>query len=353
MKFSVGILGATGTVGQRFIQMLSRHPWFDLRVLAASKRSAGKKYAEAANWLLDTEIPDEIANEEVVLTDVKEVRKVDDVDIVFSALPSDVARGIEMDFASEGVIVSSNSSALRMEEDVPLVIPEVNPDHLKIIDYQKEKRNWEGFVVTNPNCSAIPLTLVLKPIYEKFGIEKVWVTTMQAISGAGYPGVASMEILDNVIPYISGEEDKVEKEPLKILGKLENNKFEFAEFTISASCNRVPVMDGHLESVFLITREKADLNEIINILKNFRSLPQDLGLPTAPKNPIYLFEEKNRPQPRLDRNLEGGMSVSVGRIRRDISSEKGIKFTVLGHNSIRGAAGASILNAELIIEKYL
>lgn len=332
-------------VGQRFIQLLVDHPFFELVDLCASERSAGKSYGEAAKWVLDAQIPEEVADIEVKNIEPKNV----DADIVFSALPKAVAKDVEPRFAEAGFIVASNASAYRMEEDIPLLIPEVNPEHLDLIEVQKRNRGWDGAIITNPNCTTIMGVLPLKPIYDNFGLKRVFITSMQALSGAGYAGVVSMAILDNVIPFIKGEEEKVESEGLKILGKLEGDKIRPANFNVSASCNRVNVLDGHTESIFIEVEEKCDVEEIKEALKNFRGLPQELGLPTAPENPIIVREEEDRPQPRLDRAVQKGMSVTVGRIREDPILD--FKFTSMGHNTIRGAAGASVLNAELLIKK--
>ncbi len=346
-KRKVCVLGATGTVGQRFLSLLENHPWFEVVEITASERSAGKRYEEVANWILPGEVPGYVKEMEILPTDPEVV---EGVDILFSALPSDVAREVEMKFASKGMVVSSNASANRMEPDVPLIIPEVNPDHLSLIDIQKKKRNMDGFVVTNPNCTAIPLAMVLKPLYDEFGIAEVFVVSMQAVSGAGLPGVASLKIFDNVIPWISGEEPKVEMETQKLLGKVGSEGAELAEFKIVSSCNRVPTIDGHLECVFVRFEREVNLSEVGKILRNFRGEPQQLMLPMAPKKPIIVREEVDRPQTRLDRDAGNGMSVSVGRIREGVD-EKSIRLVLLGHNTIRGAAGAALLNAELLVAK--
>jgi len=347
MKWKVAILGATGTVGQRFVQLLHNHPWFEIEVLAASERSAGKKYREACNWMLESEMPTEIADMQVVNSDVESVEKAGEVDIVSSALPSNVAGPVEEEFARK-YPVFSKASAHRLEEDVPLLIPEVNPDHLELLKIQKEKRGWNGFISTDPNCSTIQLAITLKPLTQ-FGLKKVIVSTMQAISGAGFPGVPSLSIIENVIPYISGEEEKIERETLKILGKLDGDRVKPANIQISASCNRVNVKDGHLECVFVELEKKPSIEEVKEAFRNFKGEPQLLRLPSAPENPIIVKEEENRPQPRFDRNEGKGMSVVVGRIRSD--SVLTIKYLCLGHNTIRGAAGAGLLSAELAAKK--
>lgn len=344
----VGVLGATGNVGQRFIQMLENHPIFDLEVLAASQRSAGKKYSDACYWYQTEPIPEEIGNMVVVPTDPNH-EVFEDVDIVFSALPASLAKTLEPEFAKAGKLVFSNASAMRMEEDVPLVVPEVNNEHFNIIETQRENRNWDGAIITNPNCSTIGAVITLKPIMDEFGIDLVNITTMQAVSGAGYDGVSSMAILDNLIPYISSEEEKMEFESLKILGGIENNQLLNAEFKIGVSCNRVPVIDGHTESIFVKTKEEVEPEDIKKVMDEFDPLKK-YDLPSYAK-PIVVREEPDRPQPRLDRNTGNGMSIVVGRVRKDPIFT--VKYTALEHNTIRGAAGASILNAELFVKKYL
>lgn len=344
---NVGILGATGMVGQRFIELLDGHPNLELTTLTASKRSAGKKYEDAATWYLDNKIPEVARDITVTNTDPEDVKN---VDIVFSALPANIARTIEPKFAAAGMIVASNAAAMRMEPDVPLVIPEVNPEHLELIESQKKNRGWDGFIVTNPNCSTIGLTLTLKPLYDQFNIERVYVSTMQAVSGAGYNGVPSMGILDNIVPYIGGEEEKMETETLQLLGDLDGDKVTPASFKLSASCNRVAVINGHTESVFIQFSDEFELEDVTNSLQKFQGLPQKLDLHSAPTAPIIVREEENRPQPRMDRDAEEGMAVTVGRIRKDVNFESSLKYTLVSHNTVRGAAGASILNAELINE---
>ncbi len=334
-KIRAGVLGATGNVGQRFIEMLSRHPWFEITSLAASDRSAGKRYGDAANWRLESKIPEEVIDLEVVPVDAKKV----DADIVFSALPTDLAKTVEPDFAKAGFAVASNASALRMVKDIPLVIPEVNPEHLGLIDVQQDNRKWDGYVVTNPNCTTIMSTVTLKPLM-KFSIEKIYLASMQAISGAGYDGVASMAILDNVIPYIEKEEEKVETETKKLLGEFNGSEIIDAPFAVSASCNRVMVMDGHTEALWVEMADNPTTDEVKQAFLDFN--PGLSDLPTEPTPVIEVKEEKDRPQPRMDRNIGGGMTVSVGRIR------PGIRYICMGHNTIRGAAGASVLNAELL-----
>lgn len=352
-KIPVAVLGATGMVGQRFVQLLADHPWFSLEALTASERSAGKRYAEAAKWYLHPPMPDEVGDVEVLPTDAKSVER---AKIVFSALPADIAREVEPALAEAGHVVASNASAFRMEADVPLVIPEVNPDHLKLIEVQRERRGWDGCIVTNPNCTTIILVLALKPILDSFGIKRAIVATMQALSGAGYGGVRSMTIQDNVIPFIAREEEKTETESLKILGTLEKGKVKPAPIEISASCHRVPVLDGHTGAVFLELGKRARAEQVVKVLSEFRAKPQELKLPTAPEQPVIVEEGDDRPQPRFARwaGSVPGMAVAVGRVRDDPVFKNGIKFLVSGNNAIRGAAGASVLNAELMrAEKLL
>jgi aspartate-semialdehyde dehydrogenase len=349
MKRKVAILGATGAVGQRYIQLLQGHPWFQIEVLAASERSAGKKYGEACNWLMETNLPEEIAEMPIVNADVESVEKAGAVDLVFSSLPGDLAGPVESQFAGF-FPVFSKASAHRMEKDVPLIIPEINPDHADLIKVQQRLRGWKGFITTDPNCSTIQLAITLKPLMQ-FGLRQIIVTTMQALSGAGYPGVAALDIIDNVVPFISGEEDKMEAEALKILGNFNGKAVQNADFKLSASCNRVHVKDGHLESVFIKLNDDPSLEQIEAAFANFQGEPQNLKLPSAPRNPIIVRHEKNRPQPRFDRDAGCGMSVTVGRIRKDPIMT--FKYMCLGHNTVRGAAGGGILSAELYVAKGL
>jgi len=337
----IGILGATGMVGQRFIQLLEHHPWFEVAWLAASDKSSGKRYGDAVKWKLDTALPAQIAEMQVSPATPEGAPK-----IIFAALDSDIAKELEPQFAAAGCAVISNSSAFRMQEDVPLVIPEVNREHLSLLENQSWRKQSGGYIVTNPNCSAIGLVLALKPLEERFGIESIFVSTMQAVSGAGYPGVASLDILGNVVPFIKNEEEKLQEETLKLLGKLKGSHIEMLDAHVSAHCNRVAVEDGHTESVSIKLRKKATKEEILAAWQEFRPLSgQDL--PTAPAQPVEFLSADDRPQPRLDRMRGNGMASTVGRLRPCTLLDW--KFTVLSHNTIRGAAGAALLNAELLV----
>ncbi len=343
-KIQIGILGATGVVGQRFIQMLEHHPWFEVAWLAASDRSEGKVYSEAARWRLKTQIPTAVAKMIVSPATPEGAPK-----IIFAALDSSIAAELEPRFADAGCAVVSNSSALRMQEDVPLVIPEVNSAHIKLIDIQAWRKKNGGYVVTNPNCSAIGLVLALAPLHQKFGLDTVMAVTMQAVSGAGYPGVASLDILGNVIPFIKNEEEKMEEETKKLLGNLNGSKVIPGPFAMSAQCNRVAVEDGHTESISIRLKKKATAEEIIEAWTSYRSEPQELKLPSAPERPVVYVSANDRPQPRFDVDMGAGMTTVVGRLRP--CSVLDWKFTVLSHNTIRGAAGAAVLNAELLKAK--
>jgi len=357
-KLKVGVLGATGMVGQQYIRLLEGHPWFEVSYVAASERSAGKKYSDsvAGRWQMISDIPESVGD--LMVEDANKVDKaVGKCDMVFSAMEMDkeVLRALEDNYAAHDIPVFSNSSAHRWTEDVPMLIPEVNPHHLDIIPAQKKRHSWKkGFVVVKPNCS---LQSYLTPVHalmkEGFEVKRMILSTMQAVSGAGYPGVASLDIVDNIIPYIGGEEEKSEKEPLKILGRIEDGKFVNNDsLKISAHCNRVPVVDGHTACVSLeFGVKKPALEEILRIWKNFRALPQELDLPSAPKQPIIYNPENNRPQPRKDRDNDKAMAVTVGRLRQ--CNVFDIRFVGLSHNTIRGAAGGGILNAELAYKKKL
>jgi aspartate-semialdehyde dehydrogenase len=377
-KLKVGILGATGAVGQRFAQLLADHPWFEVAALTASDRSVGKRYADACKWLLRGGMPLSLTDVTVVATEPGAIPG--DVRLLFSALPGSTAGPVEEELAAAGFAVCSNASAHRMDPDVPLLIPDVNPDHTALIPTQQARRGWatgapspfpgreggqggrsssplppreggqggrSGFIVTNPNCTTTHLVCALKPLHDAFGLAAVSVVSMQAVSGAGYPGVASLEILDNVIPFIGGEEEKVEAEPRKLLGTLAGDHIALANFVVSAQCNRVAVLDGHTEAVAVKLKRPATREEVAAALTGYRSEPQRLGLPSAPDPAIILHTADDRPQPRLDRLAGNGMATHVGRLRPDPLMD--YKFIVLGHNTIRGAAGGAILNAELLM----
>lgn len=340
-KYRVGILGATGTVGQRFAQLLENHPQFEITALAASDRSAGKPYWEACAWKLAGNIPENLR--EIVIQPIEPPL---DCDIVFSSLPSSVARETEEAFARAGYPVISNSSSYRMDEDVPLLIPEINQDHVGLIETQKQRRGFgKGFIVTNPNCAIMSVAPPLAALHRKFGVESAIVTTLQAISGAGYPGVPSMDIIDNVIPYIAGEEPKVETETQKILGQFADGTVTKADFPVSAQCFRVNVLDGHTASVRVKLEQRATLEEVVGSIRTFPGL----SLASSPPNFMVVTDEPARPQPRVDRDCGSGMTITVGRIFPDNVFD--YRFVALSHNTVRGAAGSAILNAELLIDK--
>ena len=341
-KIPVGVLGATGTVGQRFIQLLANHPWFEVTELAASERSAGQRYADACRWLLPTPMPEAVRD--------RIVRAIEpdlDCRLLFSALPSRVAGPVEERFARAGYAICSNAAAHRLDADVPLLIPEVNPDHTALIEVQRRQRGWQGWIVTSANCSTIQLALALKPLQDAFGLRRLVVATLQAVSGAGYPGVPAMDILDNVIPFIPGEEEKVEREPLKLLGTLQGERVVDASFVVSAHCNRVPVRDGHTECVSVEFERSSGIREVVAALEGFRGPAGTANLPGSPPRPILVHEQDDRPQPIRDRRAGEGMAVSVGRVRPCPLFDA--KFVILGHNTLRGAAGGSIHNAELLV----
>ncbi len=340
-RLPVAVLGATGMVGQYFVSLLANHPWFTLDAVVASDRSAGKRYADACRWLLGAGMPD--AARDLIVQPLGS-----DVNgrVVFSALPSDVAGDTEVTYASRGHYIFSNASNHRMDPLVPLLVPEVNHAHSAIIREQRRRKGWSGYIATNPNCSAAVLVSALHPLQQSFGLERVMVTTLQAVSGAGYPGLSSLDILDNAIPFIGGEEPKLEQEPLKMLGTYADGAIHFAEFKVSAHCNRVATRDGHLECVSVTLRTAPSLEDIETAFRAYTSLPQEMGLPTAPPKPILFRSEPDRPQTRLDRDAGKGMAVSVGRLRE--CSLLGVKFVALGSNTMRGAAGGSVLNAELL-----
>jgi aspartate-semialdehyde dehydrogenase len=339
-RLEVGVLGATGTVGQQFVRLLSVHPWFRPAWLAASERSQGLAYRDATNWRLSSPLP-----EDVGAARVEECVPGRGPQLVFSGLDANVAREIEPAFAAAGHLVVSNARSFRMESDVPLVIPEVNPDHLSLLERQRRERRWKGAIVTNPNCSTVVLSIVLAAL-RPFGISRVMVTTLQAVSGAGYPGVASLDILGNVVPFISGEEEKIERETQKILGMLNGASVTPHPMVVSAQTTRVPVVDGHTEAVSIGLESSPEIGELRTALERFRGEPQELGLPSAPASPIVYVDAPDRPQPRLDADRERGMAITVARLRR--CPVLSAKLVALGHNTIRGAAGAAILNAELM-----
>jgi aspartate-semialdehyde dehydrogenase len=341
-KFKVGILGATGAVGQKFVELLEGHPWFEISSLAASERSTGKSYREAANWIGSTPMPARIAEMEVVAAEPGL-----DADLVFSGLDASVAGDLEAAFARAGYAVVSNARNFRMNDDVPLLIPEVNPDHTALI----ERQDWggDGFIVTNPNCSTVGLVCALKPLVDRFDVERVHVVTMQALSGAGYPGVASLDALGNVVPHIGGEEEKMATEPRKLLGRLTAGGIEPAALRVSAQCNRVPVLEGHLEAVSVEFKGEVRSEDVKDAFTRFRSPVAGYDLPTSPERFIEVFEDEHFPQPRRHAEIGRGMTVSVGRIRPCEVFD--VKFVALVHNTIRGAAGGALLNAELLIKQ--
>ena len=345
-KISVAILGATGTVGQKFISLLEHHPWFEIRELVASERSAGQKYGEVCHWREPRALSSALASL-VIKPPTASLESV----LLFSGLDSSVAGEIEARYAHDGHVVISNSSNHRLDTQVPLVIPEINANHLRMVQTQP----YRGAIITNPNCSTMFLSMTLAPLYKNFGIKHVIVTTMQAISGAGYPGVASLDILGNIIPYIAGEEQKIETEPLKILGTWDGAQVIPASFSISAQCNRVPVVDGHCESISIAFDQQVSVSQVKNALRSYQGEIADMALPSAPSAPIIVLDQVDRPQARLDVNRAEGMSTIVGRIRSCPVLD--IKMVILGHNTIRGAAGAALLNAELcysqgILDEY-
>lgn len=341
MTARAGILGATGAVGQRLIQLLDPHPDFEIVALTASQSSAGNAYRDVAKWRINSPIPEDVADITVTETDPDSVP--DDLDIVFSSLPSGVGEEVEPAFCEQGYVVSSNSSNHRNDDDVPLTIPEVNADHLDLLEVQREQRGWDGALIKNPNCSTITMVPPLAAVDEAAGIERVTVSTLQAVSGAGYSGVTSMEIIDNAIPHIGGEEKKMETESRKLLGSYDGTGVEWHDARVDASCNRIPTLDGHLENVWVDTDEELTPAEAKEAMEAYPSL----DLPSSPDQLIHVFEQPDRPQPRLDRDRDNGMAITVGGIQE---TDGGIQFNVLAHNTMRGAAGASILNGELLLE---
>lgn len=343
-KIPVAVLGATGAVGQRFVQLLADHPWFQLTALAASERSSSKRYKDACGWHLNDPMPESVRDMEVV-----PVEPGMEAGIVFSALPTDLAREIEPQFAKAGYVVCSNASAFRLDPCVPVVIPEVNADHLELIKRQKEVYGWKGLIITSPNCTTNGIAIPLKPIDVDFGIKKVFAVSMQAVSGAGYPGLSYLDIQDNVIPFVNGEEEKMEHESRALLGKIVKGQRVYADFILSAQANRVPVSDGHTICLSLELKKKASIAEIKESLKSFQSPLFKQGLPSMPEFPIVVSEEIDRPQPRKDRNSGAGMQITVGRIRPCPLLD--VRMVSVVHNTLRGAAKGSILNAELLVAK--
>lgn len=342
-KLPVAILGATGAVGQRLIMLLQGHPWFEIAALTGSDRTVGRPYGELVRWVLDDAPPPAVANMIVQPSD-----EVQDVAIALSALPTDAARDFEPRWA-ERIAVCSNASAFRAAADVPLIIPEVNPEHLEMLDRQRAERGWKGCLITNPNCAAIPIAMALRPLHDAFGVEKLHASTLQAISGAGYPGVASLDITDNVIPNIADgtEEAKVESEPRKLLGVVRDGRIDDAAITISAQVSRVPVIDGHTALLSVGFARRPGVEEALAALEGFRAPEVVRGLPSAPERPLIVRPERDRPQPRRDRDAGNGMSTSIGRVRPCPLLD--LRMVVLAHNTIRGAAGGALLNAELLV----
>lgn len=347
-RYSVGILGATGAVGQKFIRLLENHPWFEIKALGASERSTGRSYAEATNWIESVPCPDFIKKMTVVACSPEFFSG---IDFVFSGLDSSVATEVEGAFATAGIPVISNAKNYRTEKYVPLLVPEVNPDHIESISRQTYDPNGKGFIVTNPNCVTVPLVMALKPLLETYGIRYVILTSMQAVSGAGYPGVPSLDILGNIVPFIGGEEPKIASEPLKLLGKIQDNgTIEFADFPIQATAVRVPVLEGHLLSISVALEKKpTSIEEVISVWENWKNPLEELNLPFAPEKPIAVTREDRYPQPRLHSYDENGMRTTIGRAR--LTSITELSFVALAHNTVRGAAGGAILNAELLVKK--
>ncbi len=343
-RIPVAILAATGSVGQRFVQLLDNHPWFEVKALSGSDRTVGQVYEDACHWILPEPMPEWACKMEVLPTDPSAIQ----ASLVLSALPADIARDVEPLFANAGVMVCSNASAYRREPDVPILLPEVNPDHITLIDDQRRNRGWRGGIVTNPNCTSTGLTVALKALQKGFGLQKVFVVSLQAVSGAGYPGVASLDILDNVIPFVNGEEEKVEWETRKMLGTVNHGSIELADFVVSAHTNRVAVSDGHIVCLSAALVEKASLAAVADFLKSYTAPEISCSLPSAPHPAISLHDEPDRPQPRLDRMTGKGMTTVIGRLRQDPLFD--YKMVVLSHNTIRGAAGGSLYNAELLLK---
>ena len=343
-KIPVAILGATGAVGQRFIQLLTDHPWFEISALAGSERTVGKRYAEASRWVLPGDPPPSVGE-----TVVSPLEPTLPAKLVFSALPASIASEVEPIFAQAGYLVCSNASAFRYEPDVPLIIPEVNGDHLELITRQRTERGWSGLIVTSPNCTATGIVLPLKPLDETFDLQRVFAATMQAISGAGYPGVASLDIMDNVVPYVVGEEEKIERETRLLLGSIEDGQRVEADVTVSAQANRVPVVDGHTVCLSLGFKKRSTVEEAVAVLSDFRGLDFVRELPSAPEHPVIVNIKPDRPQPRRDRDAEKGMTVTVGRVRECPLLD--LRLVSVSHNTLRGAASGSLLNAELLVSE--
>jgi aspartate-semialdehyde dehydrogenase len=347
LQIPVAVLGATGSVGQRFISLLDDHPWFKVVALAASDRSVGQKYSDATRWVLNDHMPD-YARDMIIVpatTDAVQVK------IVFSALHTEIAKDLEPQFAKAGSAVCSNASTYRRSEDVPLLLPEVNADHIQLVKQQRINHGWSGCLTTNPNCTSTGLTVALKALDDAFGVKKVFAVSLQALSGAGYPGVPSLDIIDNVIPNINGEEEKVEWEPLKMLGKLNNNKIDLADMKFSVHTNRVAVIDGHTVCVSVEFAQPVSPEDAIQVMRSYQAPASARDLPSSPRPVIRVRDEADRPQPRLDRLTGKGMTTVVGRVRHDPLLH--LKFVVLSHNTIRGAAGGSIYNAELLVNENL
>lgn len=344
-KIPVAVLAATGSVGQRFVQLLDNHPWFEVVALTGSERGQGKPYGEVCRWLFPEPMPEWAAKMPVLTSEAQALKG---ARLAFSALPADTARQVEPALAQAGIAVCSNASAYRRDADVPLLIPEVNPEHARLVEVQRRRRGWPGWIATNPNCTSAGMTIALKALQDAFGLKRVFAVSLQALSGAGYPGVASLDIADNVIPFIGGEEDKVEWEPRKMLGKLEGEEVRLAEIGFSAHTNRVAVTDGHLVCLTVELAQRTTPQQAAAILAGFQAPPQVAGLPSAVSPVIVVREEENRPQPRLDRMTGRGMATVVGRVRADQLFD--LRLTVLSHNTIRGAAGGSLLNAEWMVQ---
>ncbi len=346
-KIPVAVLAATGSVGQRFVQLLEGHPWFEVVAVTASDRSVGQPYGKACHWILSQPMPEAVAGLTVLPTTPEGL----DTPLAFSALPADVAKEVEPAFAQAGMAVCSNASAYRRQADVPLLLPEVNPDHVQLVTAQRKRTGWKGCILTDPNCTSAGMTVALRALQAAFGLRKVFAVSLQALSGAGYPGVASLDIIDNAIPYVGGEEDKVEWEPRKMLGAFKGDQIELADFTISAHTNRVAVSDGHLVCLSVELGSKATQQQAAQAMRDYRAPEVSANLPFTPRPVILVREEPDRPQPRLDRDTGCGMTSVVGRIRPDPLFD--LKMVVLSHNTVRGAAGGSIYNAELLVDQGL